>query len=293
MRQNQFTILLSASFMLLACTFTARAASFSAELTHASLWDDGKAEVARYDASRIIYGEPRPYEMIRVLVSEPFDGEALVKADTQAGRAIVPVLKMHVVERVPTKNYDYHFATSYFIDRTAPRHVLKASYASFEWCGTTYKELRCPASASSNPDEWQFIASSYWDNEGQIEATPRLPQDVLFEDALPVLLRTLKLEEGESLALSVVPTMVSSHAKIPEAKPAMLTRLAPEGTLEAAGQSWALDQRLRYQLSYQESDATVSFEFAAESPHVLLGMEASDGRQAALRDVRRRAYWSD
>ena len=107
------------------------------------LWDDGKAEVAKYEATRMIYGQAREYELTSILVSEPLLADQLVKADyPYDGKDVVPAFKSHTVEVIPTQNYDYHFATSFFFSRDDLGTPMKAAYAGFEWCGTTFKEFR-------------------------------------------------------------------------------------------------------------------------------------------------------
>ena len=62
------------------------------------LWDDGKAEVAIYEAREIRYGRPHESRAVFIVVKEDFHRELLVKADPPyEGKQLIPVLKLNAV----------------------------------------------------------------------------------------------------------------------------------------------------------------------------------------------------
>src|SRR5215471_2564717 len=105
------------------------------------LWDDGKAEVARYQATRIVYAKPRSFESFYITVKEDFSPRFLVKTD-QASAANIPVLKLNVISTIPTEYYEYRYLTSVFVKRNNPMDLLKLTNGSQEWCGNTFKEFK-------------------------------------------------------------------------------------------------------------------------------------------------------
>ncbi|MEQ8241348.1 MAG: hypothetical protein RIA69_19190, partial [Cyclobacteriaceae bacterium] len=59
------------------------------------LWDDGKAEVAKYSATRIVYGKQRTYDYTYILVKEVFNEEYQVKTDDYSRDDLFPVMKVN------------------------------------------------------------------------------------------------------------------------------------------------------------------------------------------------------
>src|SRR5436309_14993759 len=75
------------------------------------IWDDGLAEVAKYQARRTVYAKARVFESIYITVKEDFTPKYYAKADSPSGQSI-PVLKLNMVSTIPTDNYDYRYLTS-------------------------------------------------------------------------------------------------------------------------------------------------------------------------------------
>ncbi len=249
------------------------------------LWDDGLAEVAIYDAERVIYGQPRPHEEVRILVSEPMDTRQHVKADPPyEGKRILPVLKCNIFSRVETKNYPYHLMVSLFVDRARPSRLVKATYSSQEWCGQTFKDLQLYR------DPPRFSANSYWDGQAITDRPLEWDSNTLLEEQLAVSLRALKLEVGEEMAIRLLPSQVSNRAPVPEPVSAVISRVERSGWLE--GMNFEDGPSLIYEIE-AEDGSWAAYAFAPEPPRVLLGYRHSDGRQGRLKSVRRRAYWRD
>lgn len=258
---------------------------FDAQWSLDRLWDDGLAEVAIYDAERVIYGEPRPHEEARILVSEPMDARQHVKADPPyEGKRILPVLKCNIFSRVETKNYPYHLMVSLFIDRARPSRLVKATYSSQEWCGQTFKDLQFYR------DPPRFSANSYWDGQAIIDQPLEWDSNTLLEEQLAVSLRALNLEAGEEMAIRLLPSQVSNRAPVPEPVAAVISRVERSDRLE--GMNFEDGPPLTYELAADDG-SWAAYAFGSEPPRVLLAYRHSDGRQGRMKSVRRRAYWRD
>lgn len=237
-----------------------------------SFWDDGKAEVATYEASRVIYGEDRPHTATLITVSEPHLAGEYVKADwPYDGKQILPAMKQNTFAVIPTDNYPYHFMVSTFTGRETGE-LFKMTVSSQEWCGITTKNYEL----WSEPARFQFI--SYWEGEGTGEAAFPAPDNAFFEEELPLVLRGLPFEEGLTAEFELFGNQTSSRAPVPQSSPATMNVVETESS------------DFQVQVS-AEDGRELSFLFQAEYPHVLLRFVHSDGRTLALQGVERDAYW--
>ncbi len=235
-------------------------------------WDDGLAEVAHYQAERVIYGAARPYEAHLITVKEDFNTEYYAKADWPYGqKPILPVLKQNYVGQISTPNYDYHYNRSLFVDRENFSRSVKLTITGFEWCGNAYKEFQLWH------DSPLQIYHSYWDGEGSGQRKLSNNDNMFLEEELFLLLRGLKFEDGLEAYFQLYTNQTTNRAPEPVANRAGLHVVEGE-------ESW--------QVSVQtEEGRSMMFEFDVEYPHVLLQFEHSDGRKMSLESVSRYAYW--
>src|SRR5439155_15381239 len=85
---------------------TASRAQFTpAFLQNDSYWANGKAEFDIYDAQIVREGQPRPCEVLHILVREPFDPKQFVKPEGAPRADSIPVLKLNQVLHLPTGLY--------------------------------------------------------------------------------------------------------------------------------------------------------------------------------------------
>lgn len=237
-----------------------------------ALWDDGRAEVAHYRASRIIYGKARPHTVVLLTVAEDFTTEYYVKADWPHGqKPILPVIKQNFIAQIETDNYPYHFMTSTFFPRAKVGNAVKLSVTSTEWCGITHKEFQLWR------DKPTMLYSSYWDGEGT--GTRELPGDLsdFFEEELFFSLRALPFAEGLTATFWLYPTQTTIRA--PEPKPVLAQLSVADGN-----DGW--------QVVVQANDnRELRYRFAKTPPHLLQEFRHSDGRTMELERVERDAYW--
>ncbi len=240
-----------------------------------SIWDDGFAEISYYDATRTIYGQPRSYTRVQIVVREWFDPEAGVKTDDTSAASAVPVLKLNICEEIPTENYNYRLMQTLLAQRytLAP---LKLASSSQEWCGTSYKHLRW-----TGPDPG-YHSFSYF--EGEADQHWPLP-----DGAVPFETLLLKARERATAAgttrLRVLPPMDSTHGVAPRptdvtltAGPGIDSLKTPAGTFRVRSVIIAgLAEPARLWIETDGAQRLIRYDLA--------------GTRGTLRAVERRAYW--
>jgi hypothetical protein len=245
-------------------------------------WEQGTAEVAKYQAERIIYGKPRDFEYTLILVKETFNEEFNVKTDDYQRDDLYDVMKVNKFARIPTDNYPYHYMTSVFFRRDQPATLHKLVNTSQEWCGTTAKYFL------NQGRNYTFGYNSYWDGQGVGETT--VDGGILFEDQLSYSLRALEFADGLSFSAPVAESQVSSKASVPKIYEA--TFAVSQATDFSLDTNYDLGKapvwRVRVQL---DSDKTNTYWFSGEYPNVMLQQSTWDGQQLQLKEVYMDDYW--
>lgn len=250
-------------------------------------WDDGRAEVARYDARRLVYGRERRFETVILTVKEEMDTRTGVKADPpHDGRSLVTVLKSNMLSSIPTENYTYHYMTSVFVRRDDPLSLVKLSQSSQEWCGTTYKEV---VTWDGPP---RLVRHSYFDGQGDDTVGFPIGRDVLPEEQLLVAVRGLRLDAGQEVALQLYDTLVTHTAPVPALRAVRARGTAPAPFETPAGTFSA--RRVEILDGPPAAPGTILLSlWVEEAPRAaLLALEAADGRSLRLKSIERRDYWS-
>lgn len=173
-------------------------------------WGDGKAEVDTYHLVQPRYGALRDGTATLIYVTEDFSWSERVKADPGAHPAedLRPVLKLNASRDFITGVYPYHVMTSVFTrvepgDGMRALDPLKLTFSATEWCGMVYEEWVPSAGALAR------TAHTYFDADTRPPRTEAVPADVIYEDALPILVRGLR---GDWLApggVTEVPSLPS------------------------------------------------------------------------------------
>ena len=172
-----------------------------------SYWHDGKAELDGYRYTVTRYGQLRRGQCTAIYVTEPFSRSKRVKVDDAARNPndTFDVLKLNLVRDFQTGIYDYNTMTSLFV-RSDDLEPVKASFASMEWCGNVYEELRV------DPGLVGQRLSSYFEDESTRQDVRR-PKDGLLEEELYIRLRGLY---GDYLApgqAKTVPFLMSAFRR--------------------------------------------------------------------------------
>jgi hypothetical protein len=250
-------------------------------------WDDGNAEVATYDATRILDGEARPHTLRLLTLREDLNREYMAKADWPHGqKPILTVLRQSQVATIPAPNFDHHTMATVFVERDQPSRLVKLIVSSQDWNGATFKEFVTADRTAT------MRYHSYWDGEGSGETTLRNHHEggARFEEELPLLVRTLRLEEGLRVPLALYPNQTTTRAVVPEPVLAGLEVSVPLEPVEVPAGAWEPDAL--WLVTVQAQDGRLwRFWVTRESPQTLVQWGSADGREYRLRDVTRRQYW--
>ena len=247
------------------------------------LWDDGQAEMALYHATRIVYGTPRTFEYMYILVKEDFNKEFQVKTDDYTRNDLYPVMKVNKACRIETKAYPYHYLTSIFMKRGDPQTVHKLTNTSQEWCGNTAKSF------IEQGRRYKYDYMSYFDGQGN--GSTKIEKGPWFEDQLSYTLRTLKFKEGLHFVVDLYPTQVTNQAKIPTPDKAKvdISKIANQELIDVS-EDLISDP---WKVKVSKSDGTkLTYWINGTYPNYLLKMEATDGRSLLLKEISRDAYWT-
>jgi hypothetical protein len=173
-------------------------------LQNNSYWGDGKAEFDIYDAQIARYGQPRPCEVLHILVREPFDPKQMVKPDDWQKPGTIAVLKLNQILHVPTGIYVYQQMHSNFWLVNDGR-LAKFSLTSSDSCGNTFKEAR------RTGDQFAYTFHTYWDGMADGNENIALPANGFFYDELPLRVRTIDFSKpsGE-FEIQLAPTTINS-----------------------------------------------------------------------------------
>ena len=238
------------------------------------LWDDGLAEVATYEAQRVVYNKTRTFEYTLITVKEDFNKAYNVKTDDYQRSDLFPVMKVNQFCRIPTDNYPYHYLTSLFFRRENPVQVHKITSSSQEWCGNTFKAINLSG------DNFNYAYNSYWDGQG--EGQMELPGNILFEDQLLYTLRSLQFKDGLTFKANVAELIQTSKANKPVVYPAFFRITADN----------ASPQNSLWQVTVKLSKIKENiYWFSKKYPNVLERQQTWDGRNLELKEVKRFAYW--
>lgn len=256
---------------------------FNNEWAKESTWDQGKAEVAKYQATRTIYGKPRNFEYVFILVKETFNEKYNVKTDSYDRNDLFDVMKVNKFARIPTDNYPYHYMTSIFYKRDQPSMVHKLTNSSQEWCGTTAKHF------TADGKQYKFGYISYWDGQGVGET--KISGGFMFEDQLSHSLRALKFSDGLSFQQAVAESQVSSKAKEPTVYNATFRveaandlQLSTDYDMSQVNDVWKVTVQL-------DNTKTNEYWFSSNYPNIMLKQHTWDGRNYELKESYMDDYW--
>ena len=242
-----------------------------------SIWYDGLVEKATYDATKVIYGQPRQYEATFLTNKEAHELSTLTKAPN--GGETVEVWKHNQIEVVPTPNYDYKFVTTSHAT-TDGLELTRLDASSQEWCGTSVKQYLHSEGAAKGGG-WDYFGFSYMPGEGQtseVVGASRSAPTVAF-NSLPLVLRGYDFDGRGDLQIRMLPDQKSN-------------RQTPAQPVDAVV-SYAGETDAGHKLTLTADGAEVgTFEFADDRRHVMLSYEGVNGDSYQLIDLDRVDYWT-
>jgi hypothetical protein len=235
-----------------------------------SLWGDGKAEYAVFDACERRYGALHPAEIRHLLVREDFAADEAVKADNWRDPGTYPVIKLNQISNIPTGSYRYDQGHSAFW-RATNAELIKFAHTTNDSCGLTYKQgIRLDGRT------WRYRAFTYWQGMSEVDREQRLPANALFYDELPFRLRLLDWDRATLFEAPLVPSTIGSTADT----------LAPRSAafaIEKVVDGW------RVTIKHTQGTDQLTFDLAA--PHPLNRWTRHDGSELTRRHLIRLPYW--
>lgn len=262
------SILVAILLLSLRASFAQFTPSF---LQNRSYWND-KAEFNIYDAQIIRYGQPRPCEVLHILVREPFDPRQFVKPDDWQKPGTIQVLKLNQILHIPTGIYVCQQMHSNFW-RIDDGRLLKFSLTSNDSCGNSFKEAR------RTGDHFAYEYHTYWDGMADGKADVAVPANGYFYDELPLLVRRIDFTKpAEGFEIQLAPTTIKSKKDDFVFKPARVAFKTGEKftTVSVQHQDGGKDQ----------------FILDREFPYLLREWTAADGSHLKLKRSLKIDYWN-
>ncbi|MGI8891807.1 MAG: hypothetical protein ACR2G0_13630 [Chthoniobacterales bacterium] len=239
-------------------------------LQNNSYWNDGKAEFDIYDAQIVRYGQPRPTEVLHILVREPFDLKQMVKPDDWQRPGIEPVLKMNQILHIPTGLYVYQQMHSNFW-RVDNGRLAKFSLTSNDSCGNTYKEAR------RGGEVFAYQWHTYWDGMAEGQENVTLPPNGYFYDELPLRVRTIDFSKPQGdFSILLAPTIINSKKDELTWKPAEVHWESTDRTIN---------------VSVKHAQGVDHFTLDRDFPYLLRLWEAADGSRLKMKRSLKVDYW--
>lgn len=240
-----------------------------------SLWNDNRAEVAIYDAERVVDGKTRKYQNQLIVTREDLREDTLVKANDPKKQKVMRAFKLNQVDKFDTDNYPQNYLTSVFVAADDLRHVLKITVGAQEWVGNVFKVYR----------DGNLTWYSYKDGEADQSARLELGENDYFEDQLVLALRGLAFKNDVSMKIRVWNSLATNEGVVPAVEDVVLTISEGEKVRGRFGSlpTW------KVVLQYPNGSDTYWFEKA--SPNILVKMETRDGRKRLLYGRARWSYW--
>lgn len=255
------------------------------------IWHDGQAEIATYEATRVIYGKPRTY-LARLMTNKEF-ADPVTKTKSSAADPAASggreAFKHHLREDVPTDRYTYHFSTMAYVG-VADLKSLKLDVGSQEDCGATFKQY------INHKGTLTWNQFSYFPDQGHRSGTYNPPPGLVFENGLSLILRGFPFDDPiKDVKIDLLSNQTTSKLSDAEPQPAHLiysgkqTLELPIGTTEAHLIVLVGDKAGRGEASPR------NYWFAADGKppmlHALVQYKGADGTIYKLKSLERRAYW--
>lgn len=262
-------------------------------------WDDGRAEVAKYDTEIIVQGERKHYETVMITIKEDMNEALHVKASPPyTGKNLLQVFKFNIITPVPTYINDitHNMLTSIYVKRSNPIIPIKATITSQEWFGNVFKlfknwdkpELILPQ-PGTHPHKVKalLIFHSYHDNEGDGVYKLGYEEGYFLFEQLFLSLRTIPFKKYYTLETKVLDDLRNNEAKKPYFIETTIAVLNEEKVKDAKKREWVawkvMFQRYGEQVRY--------FWFEKNYPNILVKYESFDGSMLKLKSRERKQYW--
>lgn len=246
-------------------------------------WNDGLSEIAEYQARFARDGVPVEGRLVLVTGQEDFSRESLARAAWPYGaRPVVEAMRQRAFLRGSDGDAGTALADTW-ADRRAPVRLLRILVAEVRREGALVRDFDF---TGATPQE-RF--TSFRDDEGTGVRSVDSPQEAVFEEQLPLIVRGLRFAEGAEAWLALMEPVSDGRAMRPKSSLAVL-RITREGEAPRLPlRTWQGEAPWR--VSIESGDGRrIECLVAAEAPHTLLLLEHSNGSGLALSALRRGVF---
>lgn len=216
-------------------------------------WNQGKAELTRYELNQARYGEIHKGEAVLIFVTEPFLSDKQVKYESGDSTKAIQVLKLNFTRKFYTGIYPYSLMTSVFTPTNFRNYrTLKLTTSSQEWCGNMFFQL------NYRNNQYEGEVRSYFQAEGDQNVNVKTPW---LEDELWTRIRLAPdtLPTGQ---IELVPGSQYIRLWHQEVKPQSATAsLATHGDLRT------------YSIEYSRIKRKVKIQFEKAFPYAITAWE--------------------
>ena len=225
-----------------------------------SYWFDGTAEISSFDLEQSRYGSIRKGEAVLIFVTEDFDTQNQVKANSKSTSSKV-VLKLNKQKNFLTGIYPYSIMSSSFTYLGWEPHLAKISTSIQEWCGQSYLQL-------NHRDPMELRSHSYF--EGEEDQHIRFPMNTLTEDELwnRIRLHPEKLPLGEFTLLPSLELLRLNHL--------------PLKTVTAVAVLTPGDSLSTYEIGFPSLGRKLKIHFQKAPPYLIEGWEDESDKGASF-----------
>jgi hypothetical protein len=261
----------TAAALVLAFASLVRAQLTNDLIQNNSYWGDGKAEFNIYDAQIVREGQPRPCEVVHILVREGFDPKQFARVEGQPRSDTIAVLKLNQIFHVPTGLYLWQQMYSNFW-RVDSGQLLKFSLTSNDSLGNTYKEGRRAA------DVMSYEYRTYLDGMSSGSEPVALPQNAWFHEELPWRVRTFDFRKptGE-LEVQLAQTAINPKKDNFEFKAAKVSFVSTQKSIN---------------VTVQHAGGKDEFRLDSNFPYLLREWTAADGNHLKMKRNLKVDYWN-
>ncbi|MFN0118443.1 MAG: hypothetical protein ACKVQC_09165 [Elusimicrobiota bacterium] len=256
-----------------------------------SYWGDGKAELSGYTITQPRYGQNRTGKAVMIFVTEDHSLKERVKIEGDStnipANQRYSVLKLNFLKTFQTGIYDYKVMSSVFSQIDKNMEPSRISLSVQEWCGHVFDQV-----VSDGKKVTQSL-HSYFGGEADQNNQFTIPNNLIYEDSLPILMRELNsewLKKGETKEAVSVPMLLSlrfTHKPFEFGKVRVTKSAESEIITTALGKKettkWLIDSTHFGQYTYW---------IEKQWPKRILRWKSSQGESGEITGTTRLPYWS-
>ncbi|WP_324670855.1 hypothetical protein [Hymenobacter sp. GOD-10R] len=247
---------------------------FNAQWAMDKFWEDSLTEVATYAVEQTVGNKPQQFDCTILTVKEEFSMEYNVKSTDHKRKDLFPVIKVNQLYSLPTASLPRHCLTSLFFRRDQPVPLYKLTTSAQDGEGATFKAI--------TDDGLQYV-EAYNSSQNQPGVGQRqMRHDILFEEALPYTLRTLRFGRKPAFGATICAAQPLDSCHAPVYYTAQI-RVADGLVADTPEPAW------RVVVALADKKENVYW-FAKKYPNVMLRQNTWDGRRMTLKEVQRAAY---